>query len=360
MIDFLDLKAVNQPFRREWEAAAGAVLDSGHYVLGEQVAAFEAEFAAYCGVKHCVGVGNGLDALRLIIRGYGFGPGDEIIVPANTYIATVLAITANGCTPVLVEPDPVTFNLDPTLVEAHLTPRTVALLPVHLYGLLCDPAPLRELAHRHHLVVIEDAAQAHGATLDGRRAGALGDAAGFSFYPTKNLGCLGDGGAVTTDDDALADRVRKLRNYGSSRKNHHELQGVNSRLDELQAALLRVRLPHLDAENRRRREIAAHYRQAVANDRITLPDVPGADHAVHLFVVTTPDRDALQAHLATAGIGTAIHYPVPPHRQPALPDLAATPLPVTDRLASQVLSLPAHPALTDAEVDQVVAALNAF
>ena len=360
MIDFLDLKAVNQAFRGEWEAAAGAVLDSGHYVLGEQVAAFEAEFAAYCGVKHCVGVGNGLDALRLIIRGYGFGPGDEIIVPANTYIATVLAITANGCTPVLVEPDPVTFNLDPSLVEAHLGPRTVALLPVHLYGRLCDPAPLRELARRHHLVVIEDAAQAHGATVGGRRAGSLGDAAGFSFYPTKNLGCLGDGGAVTTADDALADRVRALRNYGSTSKHHHQLRGVNSRLDELQAAFLRVRLPHLDAENRRRREIADRYRQAVANPRLTLPEAPGPDHVVHLLVATTDDRDALQTHLLRAGIGTAIHYPVPPHRQPAFADLAEVPLPITERLAGQVLSLPAHPPLTDSDIDQVAAALNAF
>lgn len=360
MIDFLDLRAVNRRFRAEWETAVRTVLDSGHYVLGEQVAAFEDEFAAYCGVRHCVTVGNGLDALSLIIRSYGFGPGDEIIVAANTFIATVLAITANGCTPVLVEPDPLTFNLDPALVEDHVTARTVAVLPVHLYGRLCDPAPLRDVARRHHLVVIEDAAQAHGATLGGRRAGSLGDAAGFSFYPTKNLGCLGDGGAVTTDDAVLADRVRSLRNYGSTRKHDHELRGVNSRLDELQAAFLRVRLPHLEAENRRRREIAVRYQQAVANPRLTLPEAPGPDHVVHLLVATTDDRDALQAHLLRAGIGTAIHYPVPPHRQPAFADLAGVPLPITERLAGQVLSLPAHPALTDTDVDQVVAALNAF
>ncbi len=360
MIEFLDVRAINQRHRPELDDALAGVFASGQYVLGEQVAAFEAEFAAYCGVRHCVGVGTGLDALSLIIGGYGFGPGDEIIVPANTYIATVLAVSANGCTPVLVEPDQATYNLDPEAVERAVTPATRAILAVHLYGRLCDSEALATIADRHRLKLIEDAAQAHGAVRDGRRAGSLGDAAGFSFYPTKNLGALGDGGAVTTGDDALAEQVRRLRNYGSTRKNVHECVGTNSRLDELQAAALRVKLRHLDADNRRRRDIAAAYAEHVHNPKIQVPDAPDAGHVVHLYVVRAQDRDGLRRALAEAGIGSAVHYPVPPHRQPAYRELGGLCLPITERMAAEVLSLPAHPAMTDAEVARVIEVLNAW
>lgn len=361
MIPFLDLGAVNERYRAGLDQAWGTVLDSGQFVLGPQVSAFEEEFAAFCGVRNCVGVGSGLDALSLIIRGYGLGPGDEIIVPANTYIASVLAISANGCTPILVEPDPATCTLDPAVVERSITPATRAIMAVHLYGRLCDHDALAAIADRHGLKLIEDAAQAHGAVRAGRRAGALGDAAGFSFYPAKNLGCLGDGGAVTTDDDRLAERIRALRNYGSTQKYVHELVGTNSRLDELQAAVLRVKLPHLDADNRRRREIAAFYGERVRNPKITLPDVPDdGSHVVHLYVVRAADRDGLQRVLAEAGIGSGIHYPTPPHLQAAYRDVSFRPLVVTEELASQVLSLPAHPALTQSDLHRVVQVLNAW
>ena len=360
MIPFFDVGAVNEPYRAELDVAWQTVRSSGQYILGPQVAAFEEEFAAFCGVRHCVGVGSGLDALSLIIGGYGFGPGDEIIVPANTYIASVLAISANGCTPVLVEPDPSTFNLDPKAVEAHITPATRAILAVHLYGRLCDWDALTAIADHHGLTLIEDAAQAHGAVTAGRRAGALGDAAGFSFYPTKNLGCLGDGGAVTTNDDELAQRVRMLRNHGSAHKSVHEMVGTNSRLDELQAAMLRVKLPHLEADNQLRRDVAAFYLDNVHNPKITLPNVPESSHVVHLFVVRAGERDDLHRTLARAGVGAAIHYPTPPHRQGAYRGLAKTPLPITEQLSAQVLSLPAHPALTRSDLERVVEVLNAW
>jgi dTDP-4-amino-4,6-dideoxygalactose transaminase len=357
MIPFLDLRAVNDRHRGAIDAAIASVIDSGQTILGPQVDAFETEFARYCGTRHAVGVGNGLDALTLIIRAFGFGEGDEIIVPANTYIATVLAVTANRCTPVLADPDPETMLLDPTSVEALITPRTRAILAVHLYGRLCDMTSLSAIARTHGLRLIEDAAQAHGAAQEGRRAGSLADAAGFSFYPTKNLGCLGDGGAVTTDDDELAERVRLLRNYGSVRKNVHELAGVNSRLDELQAAILRVKLTHLDDENDRRRDLARTYGMMLAGTPLHLPE-DAADHAFHLYVVRTAERARVQAALDAAGIGTAIHYPTPPHRQPAYRELAGIQLPIADRLAGEVLSLPLHPALSDADVHRVAEVLR--
>lgn len=359
-IPFLDLKAVLVPHRAEIEAAISDVLDSGQTILGPQVSAFEDEFARYCGVRHAIGVASGLDALILMLRGLGLAPGDEVIVPANTYIATVLAVTAAGCTPVLADPDPHTMALDPLRVERLVTARTRAVIAVHLYGRVCDMSELRAVCARHGLRLLEDAAQAHGAVEGDRHAGALGDAAAFSFYPTKNLGALGDGGAVTTDDDAVAARIRMLRNYGSVEKNVHVVKGVNSRLDELQAAVLRVRLRHLDDENDRRRRIAARYATMLADTGLDLPDWNGKDHVFHLYVVRSGARDALAAGLAVAGIGTAIHYPVPPHRQPAYREMQSTHLPVAELLAGEVLSLPANPSLSEDQQERVAEVLRAL
>ena len=318
-IPFLDVKASYDELRETLDAAYHRVMDSGWYILGEEVDAFEAEWASYCGVKHCIGVGNGLEALHLILRAMGIGPGDEVIVPSNTYIATWLAVSYAGATPVPVEPDPNTYNIDPSQIEAAITLRTRAVLPVHLYGQPADMDPIRALAQQHGLRIIEDAAQAHGATYKGRRCGSLGDAAGFSFYPGKNLGAFGDAGAVTTDDDAIADRVRALRNYGSRKKYYNDEKGFNSRLDPLQAAFLRVKLRHLDEWNRRRADLAAGYSNLLSRATdVTLPFAPEwADPCWHLYVIRHPQRNALQAHLAESGIGTVIHYPVPPHRSDA-------------------------------------------
>jgi dTDP-4-amino-4,6-dideoxygalactose transaminase len=359
-IPFLDLYAPHRELRTELQAAFARVLDSGWYILGQEVEAFEREFAAYCEAEYCVGVGNGLEALHLILRAYGIGPGDEVIVPANTYIATWLAVSQCGATPVPVEPDDRTFNIDPSLIEAAITPRTKVILPVHLYGQPADLDPIKALAARHDLKVIEDAAQAHGARYKGRRVGGLGDAAGFSFYPGKNLGALGDGGAVVTNDAELADRVRVLRNYGSRVKYHNEVKGFNSRLDELQAALLRVKLPVLDEWNQRRRAAAARYRDRLAGCDLTLPFVPEwAEPVWHLFVVRHPRRDELQQRLQQAGIGTMIHYPVPPHLQPAYAELGygAGAFPLTEAIHREVLSLPMGPHLTVAQQQTVQAAL---
>jgi dTDP-4-amino-4,6-dideoxygalactose transaminase len=363
-ISFLDIGASYQELRAELDAAYQRVMQSGWYILGEEVAAFEQAFAAYCGTRHCIGVGNGLEALHLILRACAIGPGDEVIVPANTYIATWLAVSQVGATLVPVEPDPRTCNLDPQRVEAAITPRTRALLPVHLYGQPADMEPLLMLARRYNLNVIEDAAQAHGARYKGQRAGALGDAAGFSFYPSKNLGAFGDAGAVTTDDDALAEQVRLLRNYGSRVKYENEIAGYNSRLDPLQAALLRVKLAHLDAWNERRRLLAARYLDALADvPDLVLPEVIDQSNPVwHVFVVQHPRRDELQEALKRAGIGTLIHYPIPPHRSGAYAS-AIWPegtFPVTERLAAQVLSLPMGPHLSRADQDAVIAAVQAW
>lgn len=360
MIPLFDLARVNARHRAEIDAAIAEVLDSGWYVLGEQVAAFEAEYANYCGVRHCIGVASGLDAISLIIRAYGFGPGDEILVPANTFIATFLAVSQNGCVPVPVEPQAADHCIDPIDIRARITERTRAIMAVHLYGRVCDMGAIRDLATEFDLKVIEDAAQAHGARLDERRVGALGDAAAFSFYPTKNLGALGDGGAVTTDDAELAERVRYLRNYGSIEKYHHRFQGVNSRLDEIQAAVLRVKLKHLDADNQRRREIAAFYLTNILNDRLVLPENPGEGHVFHLFVVRTGDREALMRHLGEAGVGCAVHYPLPAHMQEAYPHLKSLVLPVTERLSHEVLSVPGGVSLMEEDMGRIVEVLNGF
>jgi dTDP-4-amino-4,6-dideoxygalactose transaminase len=364
-VPFLSLKAVNARHADELKAAAARVIDSGWYVLGEELAAFEREFAAWCGVRHAIGVGNGLDALALLLRGYmelgRLAEGDEVIVPGNTFIASFLAITGNRLVAVPVEPDPASFNLDPARVEAAIGPRTRAIMAVHLYGQLADMPALRALAQRHGLLLIEDAAQAHGAMADGHRAGAFGEAAGFSFFPAKNLGALGDAGAVTSDDDALAECVRALRNYGSEVKYEHRLRGTNSRLDELQAALLRVKLRHVDEDTRLRRAVAHRYLAGIRHPDITLPFVAREEaHAWHLFVLRCRHRDALQRHLLACGIQTQVHYPVPPHRQPAYAEVLDVRLPLTERLHEEVLSLPMGPVLGDADIARVIAAVNAF
>ena len=364
-IPFLSLREVNARYADELKAAAARVIDSGWYVLGDELAAFEREFAAWCGVRHAVGVGNGLDALALILRGYKelgvIAEGDEVIVPGNTFIASFLAISENRLVPVPVEPEAATFNLDPACVAAAIGPRTRAIMAVHLYGQLADIPALQALSRQHGLLLIEDAAQAHGAARDGRKAGAFGAAAAFSFFPAKNLGGLGDGGAVVTDDDALAQRIAALRNYGSDVKYRHLFQGVNSRLDEMQAALLRVKLKHLDADVAWRRRVARCYRDGVRHPQIQLPDMACEEqHAWHLFVVRCARRDALQQHLQARGIQTLVHYPVPAHRQPAYPSLQDSRLPLTERMCEEVLSLPLGPTLGDGDVERVIDACNAF
>ena len=357
-VPFLDLRAAYLELKPEFDAAYGRVMDSGWYLLGQELEGFEAEFAAYLGVKCCVGVGNGLDALHLILRGYGIGVGDEVIVPSNTYIATWLAVFYAGAVPVPVEPDPATYNLDPRRIEAAITSRTRAILPVHLYGQPADMDPIMELAGRHGLKVIEDNAQAQGARYKGRRTGALGHAAGNSFYPGKNLGAFSDAGAVTTNDEYLAERIRALRNYGSRQKYFNEYKGINSRLDELQAAFLRVKLRKLDEWNDRRRALAARYRAALSDvPGLVLPFVPEwAEPVWHLFVVRHANRDSLQQALTHAGIGTLIHYPVPPHLSGAYADGNWHPgaLPVAEALARSVLSLPMGPHLLEDQADEVV------
>ncbi|GAW69041.1 erythromycin biosynthesis sensory transduction protein eryC1 [Geoanaerobacter pelophilus] len=361
MVPFLDLKAPYLELKDELDAAYRRVMESGWFITGREVEAFEAEFAAFCGTKHCIGVGNGLDALHLILRAMEIGPGDEVIVASNTYIATWLAVSYAGATPVPVEPDEATHNMRPELIEAAITPATRAIMPVHLYGQPADMDPIIDIARRHGLKVIEDSAQAHGATYRGKRAGNLGDAAGFSFYPGKNLGALGDGGAVTTNDGALADKIRLLRSYGSKVRYCHEVQGFNSRLDELQAAFLRVKLARLDAWNERRKTIAKLYLEGIRLDRLRLPRViDGAESAWHLFAVCHHERDRLQGALKEAGIETLIHYPVPPHRQDAYRavQLPQGSLPVAERLAQQVLSLPMGPHLSATDAERVIAVVN--
>lgn len=361
LIEFLDLKAMHEEPREALLAAAARVIDSGWFILGREVEAFEADYSAYCGTGRCVGLGNGLDALALTLRAFGIGEGDEVIVPSNTYIATWLAVSQTGAAPVPVEPDPATYNIDPERIEAAIGPRTRCILPVHLYGQPADMAPIQDIARRHGLKLLEDAAQAHGALYQGQRLGGHGDAVAWSFYPGKNLGALGDAGAVTTNDSALADRLAALRNYGSRVKYHNEVKGWNSRLDEIQAAFLRVKLARLDAANDRRRQIAARYLDGMAGAGLVLPHVPNwADPVWHLFVVRHEDRDGLAERLKARGVSTLIHYPVPPHLQPAYAELGlgAGAFPVSERIHTEILSLPMGPTMSDAEIDQVIAAVR--
>lgn len=366
-IPFLDLQEVNARQREALIAAATRVIDRGWFIQGEELDAFEREFALWNGSVHAIGVATGLDALTLTLRAWRemglIRTGGEVIVPANTFIASILAITEAGMKPVLVEPDPATYNLDLDAAERAITNRTAAIMPVHLYGQAMDMPGVMKLAAKHQLRVIEDAAQAHGAVIEGKQTGAFGHAAAFSFYPGKNLGALGDAGIVTTEDSELAEVLRALRNYGSREKYHHEYAGPNSRLDEIQAAFLRVKLAILHADNARRREISQRYRSGIGNPRVVMPSPSHGEesHVWHLFVVRTSDRDALQNRLASKGIGTQIHYPVPPFRQNAYAaQFAGVSLPLTDQIANEVLSLPISPVMTDCAVDAVIDAINAW
>lgn len=365
MIKFLDLLGINQQYKTELKNAFERVLDSGWYIMGNELKQFEHEFRTYCGTKHCVGVANGLDALVLIIRAYKelnlFKSGDEIIVPSNTYIASILAISANDLVPILVEPDIATYNLDPNLLEAKITNKTKAILAVHLYGQLCNMKAIAAIAKKNNLKIIEDCAQAHGATINGRRAGSFGDAAGFSFYPGKNLGALGDAGAITTDDDQLATAVRALLNYGSHVKYQNLYKGVNSRLDELQAALLSVKLKHLDSETLIRRTIADSYLKNIKNSKLILPveNIQGS-HVWHLFVIRTSHRDDLQRYLAENEIQTVIHYPIPPHKQEAYKELNNLSFPISEKIHNEVLSLPMSSVMTKEDVEKVIGILNKY
>jgi dTDP-4-amino-4,6-dideoxygalactose transaminase len=353
-VPFLDLGRLHQSIREPLDAAYHRVVDSDWFIMGPELEAFEFELAQYCEVKHCIGVGNGLEALHLLLRAYGIGPNDEVIVPSNTFIATWLAVTECGAIPVPVEPNIDTYNIDPTLIGNAITSRTRAIIPVHLYGQPADMDPISVLAAKHGLIVIEDAAQAQGARYKGRRAGSLGHAAATSFYPGKNLGALGDGGAVLTNDDAITEKVKQLRNYGSKIKYQHDLAGYNSRLDEMQAAFLRVKLAVLDEWNARRREIATQYSKLLAGADIDLPLIPEyAEPVWHLYVIRSKHRDALKAHLEQQGVSTVIHYPIPPHRQACYQDFKGHNLPIAERLAEEALSLPMSSSLDAAEIEHV-------
>ncbi len=365
VIDFLNLKAINAQYKDELKEACARVIDSGRYLLGDELDAFESEFAAFCGAKHAVGVANGLEALVLVLRAWKelgrLCDGDEVIVPANTYIASILAITANGLKPVLVEPDPKTYNLSVTGVKSVLTSRTKAILPVHLYGLIAPMPEIMALAKESNILVLEDAAQAHGASISGRRSGSWGDAAGFSFYPGKNLGALGDAGAVVSNNDELVDTVRALRNYGSVVKYENRYQGVNSRLDEIQAAMLRIKLRYLDNETQRRRSVASRYLQEIKNPYIQLPvEANFEEHVFHLFVVRSANRSALQEHLQSHGVQSLIHYPVPPHKQMAYSSWNHLSLPITEKIHQEVLSLPLSSVMDTEEISQVISVVNGY
>ncbi len=363
-VDFLNLGKVNQPMQEELCDAACRVIRSGQYVVGIELVSFEQEFANYCDVDYCVGVANGLDALVLSMRAWkelGYlAEGDEVIVPANTFIASVLAITANGLTPVFVEPNEYSYTIDPSLIEAAISKKTRAILPVHLYGCLADMPQILAIAQQYDLLVLEDAAQAHGASLNGRKAGNWGNAAGFSFYPGKNLGALGDAGAITTNDKQLADILRALRNYGSHEKYKNIYQGLNSRLDEIQAAMLRVKLKYIDPHTKRRQEIARIYSENINNPLIQLPQLLGDNHVWHLFIVACEQRDALQYYLQESGVQSLIHYPIPPHKQLAYKLYENLSLPLTEKIHNQVLSLPISPVLSDSEVVKVIDVVNHF
>jgi len=362
---FLDLKKVNDSFEPELTQAIQRVLTSGWYLLGEEVNAFEKEFSAYCGTSNCVGVANGLDALTLIFRAWmelgDLQEGDEVIVPANTYIASILSITRNRLKPVLVEPDPKTFNLDPTRIEQAITSKTKAILAVHLYGQCADMKQIKDISLKYKLKLVEDAAQAHGAVYGGRKTGNLSDAAGFSFYPGKNLGCLGDGGCVTTNDAVLGDCVRVLANYGSQHKYIHRYQGINSRLDELQAAILRAKLHRLDQDNDYRKGLATYYLENIHNPEVILPEVKDWNaHVFHVFPVLCENRDQLQAFLEMKDIQTLIHYPVPPHQQAAYPEWNQLHFPITESIHQMELSLPVSQVFTHSEAELVCNCINEF
>lgn len=375
MIPFLDLHKINARFETEFSSKFKSFLNSGHYILGNEVKSFETNFSNYCGTKYCVGVANGLDALTLIFKGYielgKLQPNDEIIVPANTYIASILAVINAGLQPVFVEPDETTFNISPSEIKKHITSKVKGILAVHLYGQLADMKAINSISKAHNLLVMEDAAQAHGAVLTSdsstafstneKKAGNLSHAAGFSFYPSKNLGALGDAGAVTTNDTELADTIRLLRNYGSSKKYVNVTLGVNSRLDELQASFLNLKLTYLDKDNNRRREIAKLYAEGIQNENIQLPEYDNSEaHVFHAFVVRVKDREKFKSYLDSKDIGSLIHYPIPPHQQKALMSFKSLYLPVTESIHNTVVSIPMSPVMTNEEVQTVINVLNHY
>ena len=366
MIPFLDLKAINKRFEAEFQNRFQQFLDSGYYILGNQVQIFEEAFANYCGVKHCIGVGNGLDALRLILEGYKIlgklKNGDEVLVASNTYIATIIAIKQAGMVPVLVEGNVSNYNFDIPSLKNSITKNSKAVMPVHLYGQLAPMEEILKIAKENNLLVIEDAAQAHGAkNSEGKLAGNIGNAAGFSFYPSKNLGALGDGGAVTTNDSELAEVLKKLRNYGTATKYVNEFLGINSRLDEVQAAFLNVKLPMVDPDNQRRREIAKKYISEIRNEKINLPTYDNSEnHVFHLFVVRVENRIDFMEYLTRKKIGCLIHYPIPPHKQQALSEYSHLSFPITEKIHREVVSIPMSPVMTDAEVEKVISVLNDY
>lgn len=366
MLPFLDLKKINNQYRSELIESFTRVLDSGWYILGEEVKQFEVEFASYCGSRECIGVGNGLDALTLVLRAWKemgvLEDGDEVVVPANTYIASILAITENNLTPILIEPNELTYNIDVNVIREHITPKTKVILAVHLYGQLSNMPEIMKIAKEFDLKVLEDCAQAHGALLHNIKAGAWGDAAGFSFFPGKNLGAIGDGGAVTTDNEDLARTIRALRNYGSEKKYVNLYQGVNSRLDELQAAILRVKLKDIDHQTDKRRAIATKYLEEINNKKVLLPIIEqnNASHVWHLFVVRVRNREEFITHLNRNDISTLIHYPIPPHKQDCLTTLNHEALPITEKIHSELVSIPLHPSLSHQSIDRVIQSINVF
>ena len=361
MIKFLDLHKINERFRTDIDERIRGVLDSGWYLQGKENEQFCKNFASFCGAKYALGVSNGLDALNLIIRGYGWGVGDEIIVPANTFIATILAISENGCTPILVDPDIFTYNIDPHKIEAAITIRTKAIFVVHLYGQAMQMERIWAIGKKYGLKIVEDAAQAHGAIYKGQRTGNLGDVAAFSFYPGKNLGALGDAGAITTNDKELYEKCKAIANYGSDRKYHHIYKGVNSRLDEIQAAILDVKLVHLDDDNEKRRKIALRYRTEIKNPLIVLPQTyDELAHVWHIFAVRTPNRITFLEHLKNADIQTNIHYPTPPHLQGAYEEWNSRCYPITEKIHREVLSIPISPVMSEEEVSEVISVVNSY
>ena len=361
MIKFLDLKKINNRYREEIDSRIKNILDKGWYLQGEENENFTKNFSNFCGTKFALGVANGLDALNLIIKAYGFGNGDEIIVPANTYIATILAISENGCIPILVEPDIKTYNINPDSIEEKITTKTKAIMVVHLYGQAVQMEKIWKIAKKYNLKIIEDSAQAHGAIYQENRTGNLGDASGFSFYPGKNLGCMGDGGAVTTNDEELFNKIKAIANYGSDRKYHHIYKGVNSRLDEIQAAVLDIKLKHLDSDNNKRREISKYYRENIKNSKIILPETyDKKSHVWHIFAVRTHNRDEFQKYLTEKGIQTIIHYPTPPHKQGAYKEWNNLSFPITEEIHNTILSLPISPVMTDSEIEKVVEVVNEY
>jgi len=365
MIKFLDLHKINEQYRADIDKAIKDVLDSGWYIMGQKLEAFEKEFASFCGTKHCIGVGNGLDALILILRAYKelgkLKDGDEVLVPANTYIASILAISQNGLTPILVEPHIESYNIDINEIEQKITSKTKAIMPVHLYGQICEMDQIELIAKKHNLLVIEDSAQAHGATLKGKKAGNWGDASGFSFYPGKNLGAIGDGGAITTNDTELAKCLLALRNYGSQKKYVNKYKSINSRLDELQAAILSVKLKGLQNETINRQEVAKYYNTNIKNEKLILPTWNYIEnHVFHLYVIRTDNRTELQNYLLENDVQTVIHYPTSPHQQEAYKELNDSSFPVTELIHNQVLSIPISPVIEKKEIEQVVEILNKY